>query len=93
MKCFNCQYSHWGVIAMMIHPQTFRESLENLPLDKIIKERDKIIREIRRYEKGKIPEDEYMMDPSPETVYMMNNLYLAELCNLIYEKKKEADEY
>lgn len=43
--------------------------------------------------KGKIPEDDYMMDPSPETVYMMNNLYLAELCNLIYEKKKEADEY
>ena len=78
---------------MMIHPQTFRDSLENLPLDKIIKERDKIIREIRRYEKGKIPEEDYMMEPSPETVYTMNNLYLAELCNLIYEKKKEADEY
>ncbi|MEE1129479.1 MAG: hypothetical protein UHW99_05790 [Methanobrevibacter sp.] len=78
---------------MMIHPQTFRESLENLPLDKIIKERDKIIREIRRYEKGKIPEEDYGMSPSPETVYMMNNLYLAELCSLIYEKKKEADEY
>ena len=78
---------------MMIHPQTFRESLENLPLDKIIKERDKIIREIRRYEKGKIPEEDYMIEPSPETVYIMNNLYLAELCNLIYEKKKEADEY
>ena len=88
MKCFNCLYSHWGVIAMMIHPQTFRESLENLPLDKIIKERDKIIRKIRRYEKGKIPEDDYMIEPSPETIYMMNNLYLAELCNLIYEKNK-----
>lgn len=56
---------------MMIHPQTFRESLENLPLDKIIKERDKIIREIRRYEKGKIPEEDYMMEPNPETVYMI----------------------
>ena len=78
---------------MMIDPKTFRDSLENLPLDKIIKERDKIIREIRRYEKGKIPEEDYMMEPSPETVYTMNNLYLAELCNLIYEKKKEADEY
>ena len=52
----------------MIHPKTFRESLENATLEEIIKERDKIIREIRRYEKGKIPEDDYMMDPSPETV-------------------------
>ena len=78
---------------MMIHPKTFRDSLENVPLDKIIKERDKIIREIRRYEKGKIPEDDYMMDPSPETVYMMNNLYLAELCNLLYEKKKEKEDF
>ena len=77
----------------MIHPKTYRDSLEDVPLDKIIKERDKIIREIRRYEKGKIPKEDYMIDPSPETVYMMNNLYLAELCNLIYEKKKETDEY
>ena len=78
----------WEEIAMMIDPKTFRDSLENLPLDKIIKERDKIIREIRRYEKGKIPEEDYMMEPSPETVYTMNNLYLAELCFLINEKMK-----
>lgn len=78
---------------MMIHPKTFRDSLEDAPLDKIIKERDKIIREIRRYEKGKIPEEDYCMSPSPETVYMMNNLYLAESCYLINEKNKEADEY
>ena len=76
----------------MIHPKTYRDSLEDVPLDKIIKERDKIIREIQRYEKGKIPEDDYMIEPSPETVYMMNNLYLAELCNLIYEKNKWCDE-
>ena len=40
-----------------------------------------------------MPEEDYGMSPSHETIYMMNNLYLAELCNLIYEKKKEADEY
>ena len=78
---------------MMIDSETFRKAFENATLEEIIKERDRLIREIRRYEKGKIPEDDYMMEPSPETVYMMNNLYLAELCNLIYEKKKEADEY
>lgn len=78
---------------MMIHPQTFRESLENLPLDKIIKERDKIIREIRRYEKGKIPEEDYMIEPSPEVIYRMNNAYLVELCYLIIEKDKEKDDF
>ena len=35
----------------MIDPQSFREAFEDAPLDKIIKERDKLIREIRRYEK------------------------------------------
>lgn len=77
---------------MMINPKTFRDSFENATISEIIKERNQIIMEIRRYENGKIPEDDYMMDPSPETVYMMNNLYLAELCNLIYEKNKWCDE-
>ena len=80
-------------MSMMIDPTTFRKALENATLDKIIKERDKLIREIRRYEKGKIPEDEYCMDPSPEVVYRMNNVYLAELCYLIIEKDKEKDDY
>ena len=71
---------------MMIDPKTFRKGLENAPLDKIIRERDSIIREIRRYEKGKIPEEDYCMSPSPETIYKCNQLYLAELCYLIYEK-------
>ena len=66
-------------MAMMIDPKTFRDAFENSTLDKIIKERDKLIREIRRYEKGKIPEEDYMMCPSPDTVYIINNLYLAEL--------------
>ncbi len=40
--------------------------------------------------KGKIPEEDYCMSPNPETIYIMNNLYLAELCYLIYEKCKEV---
>ena len=35
---------------------------------------------------GKIPEEDYCMSPSPETIYKCNQLYLAELCYLIYEK-------
>ena len=77
---------------MMIDPKTFRQSLEDESLDKIIKERDKIIREIRRFEKNKIPKEDYLMCPSPDTIYMCNQLYLAELCYLINEKMKMRDE-
>lgn len=75
----------------MIDPKTFRNMLENESLDKIIKERDKLIREIRRFEKNKIPDENYLIDPSPETIYMCNQLYLAELCYLVYEKKSELN--
>ena len=61
---------------MMIDPVIFRKSLENATLEEIIKERDKLIREIRRYEKGKNSEEDYCVNPSPEVVYMMNNDYL-----------------
>lgn len=74
---------------MMIHPKSFREAFEDATLDEIIKERDKLIREIRRYEKGKLSLEELTMDPSPEVVYMMNNEYLAELCHLIHEKHRD----
>ena len=74
---------------MMIDPATFRKAFENATIQEIIKERDGLIREIRRYEKGKIPEEDYCINPSPEMVYYCNNLYLAELCYLINEKSKD----
>lgn len=78
---------------MMIDPSTLREAYKHATIKEIIKERDRLIREIRRYEKGKIPEEDYCMSPSPETVYRMNNLYLAELCYLIIEKDKEKEDF
>lgn len=36
----------------MIDPKSFKRSLEDESLDKIIRERDNIIREIRRFEKN-----------------------------------------
>lgn len=77
---------------MMIDPITFKKAYENATPEEIIKVRDKLIREIRRYEKGNIPLDEITMDPSPDVVYMMNNAYLAELCYLIVEKKRLNEE-
>ena len=66
-------------MAMMIDPASFREAFKKATINEIIKERDKIIREIRRYEKGKIPEDDYMMDTSPETVYMIKIFFKKKL--------------
>ena len=74
---------------MMISPKDFRAKFENATLDEIIKGRDNLIREIRRYEKGNMSLDELSRDPSPEVVYMMNNLYLAEICHLIHENHQD----
>lgn len=71
---------------MMIDPISFRKSLEKESLDKIIRERDGLIREIRRFEKNKIPQEDYLMCPDPRTIYTCNLLYLAEICTLIHDK-------
>ena len=76
----------------MIDPETFKESLRHESLTEIIKERDKIIREIRKYEKGKIPEEEFYRDPGPDVVYYCNLSYLSEICDLIQEKMYEEQE-
>lgn len=73
---------------MMISPDAYRNNFEKASLKEILKERDALIREIRRYEKGKIPEEDYLIIPDPETVYLCNNLYLAELCYLIEHKMR-----
>ncbi len=39
---------------MMIDPKSFRERFKDVTLDEIIKEKDMLIREIRRYENGKM---------------------------------------
>ena len=80
------------VIKLMLDPISVRKSLENESLDKIIKERDAIIREIMRFEKNKIPQEDYLIDPHPKTIYTCKFLYLAEICNLIYEKMLNRDE-
>lgn len=71
---------------MMIDPVTFRKSLENATLEELIKKRDELILEIRRYEKDKDLMEDNIIEPTPKFVYMMNNEYLSEVCNLINEK-------
>ena len=60
---------------------------KNDPLEKLQKERNKIIREIWNFEKH---EEEIMEDscdyPAPDTIYLWNLDYLIEILKLIIEK-------
>ena len=79
---------------MMIDPEIFKESLRHESLEEIIKVRDKLIREIRRYEREGPEDTEITMDPGPDVVYYCNLSYLSEICGLIQEKiHEEQEEY
>lgn len=56
----------WTIIFrwfnMMIDSRTFREAFEHAMLEEIIKGRDRLIREIRWYEKGKMHEGDYCIN-------------------------------
>lgn len=75
---------------MMICPETYIESLKDYSFEELIKERDRLIRDIKRYErlekKGDRTGEEWMYRPSPEVVYQMNLDYLSALLKLIKEK-------
>ena len=76
----------------MIDPEIFKESLRHESLEEIIKVRDRLIREIRRYERDGPEDTEIAMDPGPDVVYYCNLSYLSEICGLIQEKIHEEQE-
>lgn len=79
----------------MRDPQGYIEDLANESYEKLIKVRDKIIKEIRHFEKHKekiMQKDKYQVHPSPDTVYWWNLKALGYLCKLMSEKFNEEDE-
>ncbi len=75
---------------MMISPETFRDMHENKSLETLYRIRRELMDDIIYFEDH--PEEENFMLPSRETVYVMNNLYLKEICTLIEEKLNDTDE-
>jgi hypothetical protein len=76
---------------MMISPETFIVEYKNKKYSELIKIRDVLIRDIRRFERKKDEEHKegnmiIICDPSPEVVYQVNLQYLGKLCELIAEK-------
>lgn len=71
---------------MMISPESFIEQYRYEPYAKLLKVRDKLIAEIRYFEKHKDEPIELIVSPLPEVVYQCNLEYLAKMCGLISEK-------
>lgn len=68
---------------MMIDPKSYRTQFENVGLDELLSERDRIIEFMHNYENHNLPDEKYSIDPNPEVVYFSNIDYLREICDLI----------
>ena len=77
---------------MMIDPKTYSQSIRNENLTELKKERNRLIEEIREYENAMYDDNIVMIsNPDPETIYLNNHLYLAEVCKLIGERLSDGD--
>ena len=77
---------------MMISPETFKDMNKGKTLEECYQIRKEIMEELLRYDYSEVPGTEYLISPSPETIYVMNNQYLMKICELIEEKKEEMEE-
>lgn len=76
---------------MMLSPEAFKAVNESKTLEECYQIRKEIMEELLRYEYKEVPGTEYLIVPTPETIYNMNNLYLMKICELIEEKKEEME--
>ena len=64
----------------MISPESYAMMCKEMSLKELVKDRDRLLRDIRAYERGKGSEEGWSMEPSPDLIYHCNLLYLAKLC-------------
>ena len=77
---------------MIIDPKTYSQIIRNESLLELKKERNRLINEIREYENAMYDDNIVMIsNPDPETIYLNNHLYLAEVCRLIGERLSDGD--
>ncbi len=81
---------------MMIGPETFANMHKGESYEELIAARDELMAEIKAFENGEIPEEEYLIMPSPDTKYWCHLEYMIEICKLVEaayrEKKYKEDE-
>ena len=77
---------------MMIDPKIYSESIRNESLTELKKERNRLIEEIMEYDNAMYDDNIVMIsNPDPETIYLNNHLYLAEVCRMIGERLSQGD--
>ncbi len=76
---------------MMISPESFIEQYNNKSYSELLLVRDKLLDDIRIFEKHGYCPEEVIVNPSPEVIYQCNLEYLGKLCELI--SKKYNQEY
>ena len=77
---------------MMLSPEAFKSTNENKSLEECYQIRREIMEELLKYEYNEVPGTEYLIMPSPATIYNMNNLYLMKICELIEEKVEVVED-
>ena len=75
----------------MMDSRSYRNEFEGESLDKILQERDRIVKFMKDFETHNLPSKYYERDTSPEEVYHSNILYLKEICDLIIIKMNQKD--
>ncbi|MDO4271659.1 MAG: hypothetical protein Q4C83_01585 [Candidatus Saccharibacteria bacterium] len=73
---------------MMISPESYIDEIRDKSYKQLLKEKRRLIKEIDEFENSS-RQEEIIVLPSPETIYLCNLEYLAELCKLIAEKYGE----
>lgn len=78
---------------MIIPPFIYEKEHKNDTLKELIKERNRLIREIKYFEKHKeeLMSYETMMFPSPDLLYKVNLEYLIVICEYILDKINEQN--
>lgn len=78
---------------MMLNPEMYAEQFKNASYQEMIKERDSLMRHIRKYEKlekaGDRSGEEWMIHLQPDVRYQMYMEYLAALLLLMKDKYNE----
>ena len=77
---------------MILDSKSYRKEFEYSSLEKVLQERDRIIKFMKDFENDELPEKYYERDPSPETVYLLNIDYLKEICDLIKIKMQKKED-
>ena len=78
---------------MMISPDSYIDEFKSKNYKELIKEKDKLLKEISDFENNKIADEEYNINPSPDVIYQCNLLYLSKLCELIADKFNKEYEW